>query len=600
MPIVLADRLLPEDFEGLQPGRQSIVQAGGTTYVVSTVDPELDAEYGLIVTRLAASGALLDASVFASDDPLSGMRFAGGGITTLTIGGETLVYFAGAVEGRSIFGDPTMAVLSLTSDGTPSLVESFEWGVDRAGVPQNALDPQTVQVGGGTFVVQANYTGREITAFQVGSDGRLSEKDTANLAFGNARDALTTVTVGGRAFVIASDAHTEPSLAVFGLDADGAFERIGSSPPNEPLIDNRIVNDLQTAKVGNRTFVFSSENSKGSIAVHQLGRDGSLELVGYETHHSDADTWTYPHALAAFEVRGQTFLAAGGGGASLVVFAVSNRGALVEVDEFVLGDRFEGRWINDIDVTKVGGKTLIVASNEAEGSLDSFRFTPGAFETRGGGGGDRIVGRARDDLVRSGGGNDVVDGKRGGDLIEGGGGKDRLTGGLGDDDIDGGAGRDSISGGEGSDWLIGGSGNDQIKGGNHLDFMRGGGGNDRGDGGDGDDRLFGDAGDDRLRGGVGEDVLEDGAGRDTLAGGTFGDRFVLIDDGARDRIVDFEDGDDLIDLTAEGDRLIFPDIRIQKSGNGLLITYGDDTIVLTPASGSLKVGDIGLDDFLLA
>lgn len=95
------------------------------------------------------------------------------------------------------------------------------------------------------------------------------------------------------------------------------------------------------------------------------------------------------------------------------------------------------------------------------------------------------------------------------------------------------------------------SGNDTLTGTSGSDTIRGLGGNDV---------LMGLAGDDTLDGGLGNDVLIGGMGRDLLTGGAGADRFRL-DNAAessiagRDRILDFQQGFDKIDLSSvlEGD-----------------------------------------------
>jgi Ca2+-binding RTX toxin-like protein len=73
----------------------------------------------------------------------------------------------------------------------------------------------------------------------------------------------------------------------------------------------------------------------------------------------------------------------------------------------------------------------------------------------------------------------------------------------------------------------------------------------------GNDIIYGFAGSDTLNGGAGDDVLVGGAGRDFLTGGAGADRFVIerFSDsvaGGRDRILDFQQGADRIDLSALG------------------------------------------------
>lgn len=151
-------------------------------------------------------------------------------------------------------------------------------------------------------------------------------------------------------------------------------------------------------------------------------------------------------------------------------------------------------------------------------------------QARGGSGDDLIFGNAAANRLEAGAGNDSLWGDAG---------ADRLWGGVGDDLLDGGAGRDSLRGDAGQDRLDGGADADLLEG------------------GPGDDWLSGGAANDTLLGGDGQDTLAGGAGRDSLTGGLGADVFVFLsptDSGgassARDRITDFQRGQDLIDLSA--------------------------------------------------
>jgi Ca2+-binding RTX toxin-like protein len=201
-------------------------------------------------------------------------------------------------------------------------------------------------------------------------------------------------------------------------------------------------------------------------------------------------------------------------------------------------------------------------------------------------------------ILDSGRGDDVLSGLGGNDWLIGGRGDDTLLGGDDDDVLDGGAQDDVIDGGEGNDTAVyvdfggtvsvdlrietaqdtGAGGFDTItnvenlvggdtrnnfigtgggEGGDNL--LDGGGGNDRLQGLGGDDTLIGGDGNDVLRSGSGEDVLNGGAGRDKMVGGSGADTFVFSAasdsavGGQRDRIDDFEQGVDVIDLSAIGE-----------------------------------------------
>ncbi len=601
MSLILADHLLPSDLGGALAGRILTVSIAGSTYLVGTIDPARAAPTGLVLAELTSRGALLDdRMVGTEDEPLSDLRFGGAGLVSYQRGGETFVYVSGALGGHA-FGPGYITVLKLDAEGDATVVESIDWpGVGLGGVPQNTADPQIVTVGRKAFLVQPSANTADMTIFEIGTDGRLTRSDSIYIDSAGSSHAMTTAKVGSKAFVISDDANAKAPLSVFSINSRGEIDEVFNSDLDEPLVHNRIHNDLVSAEVAGKTFVFSSENSAGSIAVHQLRSDGSLTLIGYEERDRETDAWTYFHSLDMFKIGGQTYLAAGGNGKSLVVYAVSSEGALVEVDEKVLSERPGLRLINDLDVAQVDGKTLISVARADTGTFDTYRFSPGNYRIDGSNRSETINGRSRDDYIRAKDGNDRVDGKAGDDLVEGGAGRDTLKGGLGADDLYGGAGNDNLSGEDGNDWLFGGAGNDRIATGAGVNFARGGAGNDVLKAGDGDNRLFGDSGSDKLYGRSGRDVLEDGSERDYLTGGAAADRFVFANDGERDRILDFEDGKDLIDLTAEGERLIFPDISVRRSGDGVLLTYGDESILVEPASGRLAASAIGLDDFILA
>jgi hypothetical protein len=126
------------------------------------------------------------------------------------------------------------------------------------------------------------------------------------------------------------------------------------------------------------------------------------------------------------------------------------------------------------------------------------------------------------------------------DRLNGTGKRDRLLGRSGNDRLRGNGGNDQLLGGNGNDRLIGGSGNDRLTGGNGGDRLRGNMGRDLLLGGNGNDTLLGGSGDDLLIGNAGADHLTGGAGSDLF-------RFDMLSD-AGDRITDFEQSRDLIDL----------------------------------------------------
>jgi len=91
--------------------------------------------------------------------------------------------------------------------------------------------------------------------------------------------------------------------------------------------------------------------------------------------------------------------------------------------------------------------------------------------------------------------------------------------------------------------LTGTNGNDTISGGGGADIV---------DGGRGNDTLSGGGASDHLIGGAGSDTLTGGSGNDLLTGGGGADVYVFAPGSGFDRIEDFQDGRDTIDLSGFG------------------------------------------------
>ncbi len=250
-------------------------------------------------------------------------------------------------------------------------------------------------------------------------------------------------------------------------------------------------------------------------------------------------------------------------------------------DDFIIG----GDGIDTVDYSMASAAVTVDLGADGQDvgaglGADQFLFVENLI---GSGFNDRLAGDWQDNMLVGGAGNDDLRGRSGEDLLIGGAGNDILRGGTGfdRDTLQGGAGNDLVFGESGNDLLYGDSGADRLYGGRDDDVLFGGAGSDvvsgnRGDdvldGGEGVDVLRGKDGADLLDGGADTDYLLGGAGRDILNGGPGSDRltgglsvgspdrerdiFVYADatqgGGGFDRVRDFENGTDLVDLTAFG------------------------------------------------
>ncbi|WP_026942309.1 calcium-binding protein [Hellea balneolensis] len=164
---------------------------------------------------------------------------------------------------------------------------------------------------------------------------------------------------------------------------------------------------------------------------------------------------------------------------------------------------------------------------------------------------ENLYGSQYDDSLTGDDVNNLISGLNGDDFIDGQGGDDRLLGGSGDDDV---------YGGEGKDMLIAQAGNDFLDGG---------------------------AGHDTLIAGTGDDIIIGGEGNDFLLGQGGADSFIFADGHGIDRIVDFEQGLDVITYQGMGVD-DFSDLTLTQTG---------DHVLISSMFGSVTVNDSLVADF---
>ncbi|PLX39332.1 MAG: hypothetical protein C0606_02055 [Hyphomicrobiales bacterium] len=246
-----------------------------------------------------------------------------------------------------------------------------------------------------------------------------------------------------------------------------------------------------------------------------------------------------------------------------------------------------------------------------------------------GGGNDKLTGNGGGNTLIGNNGNDALFGLGAQDVLRGGGGNDTLNGGTQHDTLDGGGGVDTaiFSGngkitvdlrktgiqntGQGNDKLLNienvtsGGGNDKLTGKGNNNVLNSNNGHDTLSGLDGKDTLLGGGGNDKLFGGNQNDVLKGGAGADTLRGDAGNDQlygqggpdtFVFDDGFGKDRILDYNDNADTIDLRPYSGLANFGDLTIRSNANGdAVIDLGTDEITLVGVNKSV----LDASDFLI-
>lgn len=183
-------------------------------------------------------------------------------------------------------------------------------------------------------------------------------------------------------------------------------------------------------------------------------------------------------------------------------------------------------------------------------------------------------------------------------------GDDRIQLASGGSEINAGAGDDRVVAKGGDDFILGGAGNDTIIGGNGRDRLKGGAGADKLNGGGDDDRLFGNGGADTLKGGAGADVLKGGGGDDLLVGGSgadilYGgagaDVFQFNRKSGHDRIMDFKQGTDRIEIRGG---FAFEDLEVSRFGSESVIRFVDQDIDTVINVFGKRLGALDAEDFI--
>ncbi|MCA8883405.1 MAG: hypothetical protein KDA50_06620 [Rhodobacteraceae bacterium] len=224
---------------------------------------------------------------------------------------------------------------------------------------------------------------------------------------------------------------------------------------------------------------------------------------------------------------------------------------------------------------------------------------------------ESLIGSNFDDVLVGSNGSNTLRGGRGNDILRGGDGDDFLVGGDGQNQLHGQAGNDTVSYEDvvgrrvvinlelGTSYLAAGQDTltniENLIGTDLSDILVGSAVANTLRGGNGDDELHGGGGDDTLLGGLGADRIFGGRGNDDLRGGgtdQMADTFVFADGAGTDRIFDWEDGFDLLDVTGITGVSDFADVSVdQSSGTHTVITAGAETIILEGFLGIVDASD---------
>ena len=367
----------------------------------------------------------------------------------------------------------------------------------------------------------------------------------------------SSVTILDTTFVINSQ-WGQPGINVFAL-GDQMNLTLAAAVPDTADIHVGDVTDIETLTIADRTFALSVSGADAGVTSHWVGHTGAMRLM--DALGPEDGLWvSAPTALASAAPGGTPMVIVGAAGShSLSVLGVGPLGDLQVLTHVT--DTRDTRFgeVQAVETFEMGNRAFVVAGGGDDG-LSVFELAPDGqlFHL------DTVADQVDTTLMNV---SDIAATVLGGTAHIFASGSDT---GVTHFALDLSGLPDSLGGTDAGETLSGGGGDDLIAG---L------GGNDTLSGGGGDDRLI------------------DGAGQDSLSGGAGADVFVFVADGETDRVTDFEDGLDRIDLSDLPMLYGIGQLTLAQQGNDVRVTAGNETLLLS-ADGGLQVGDLTAEDFV--
>ena len=367
----------------------------------------------------------------------------------------------------------------------------------------------------------------------------------------------SSVTILDTTFVINSQ-WGQPGINVFALD-DHMNLTLTTAVPDTADSHVGDVTDIETLTIADRTFALSVSGADAGVTSHWVGHTGAMRLM--DALGPEDGLWvSAPTALATAEPGGTPMVIVGAAGShSLSVLGVGPLGDLQILHHVT--DTRDTRFgdVQAVETFGIGNRAFVVAGGGDDG-MSVFEVAPDGqlFHL------DTVADQVDTTLMNV---SDIAATVLGETAHIFASGSDT---GVTHFTLDLSGLRDSSGGTDGGETLSGGGG---------------------------DDLIVGLGGDDTLSGGGGDDRLIDGAGQDSLSGGAGADVFVFVADGETDRVTDFEDGLDRIDLSDLPMLYGVGQLTLAQQGNDVRVTAGTETFLVS-ANGGLQVADLTYEDFV--
>ncbi len=391
-----------------------IISIGARRYVIAAGE----ADGGMSSFEILNDGTLV-----AADDVLFGAGSGTGnvrGLTSFVENGITYVIPMGRY-------DDNLSVYSVDSNGTFTLEDSY------SGAGFSNLVASVAVTIGGTTVFYSATTSAGINYYTIDLVGDLTlpqaMSDSSTTALGDV-SVLETGFLQGKTFLFVASSF-DAGIAVYEVGASGGLTQTFYLEPG--IVGFNAPEAITTMQIGGRAFMIMASAETDSILVFRVSVGGQLKLVDSLIDKSET-RFSRVSVLEPFEKDGRHFLLAAGADDGLTLFEVDYRGHLKLLA--VLADDFDTTLnnISDIEVVEIGGALYVLVSSPTEHGFTQFLLDlePGNI-IHGGSVKDVITGTSGDDTIFGYGKNDILNGGAGDDRLIDGRGRDIMTGGSGAD-----------------------------------------------------------------------------------------------------------------------------------------------------------------------
>ncbi len=388
----------------------------------------------VLVVASEADGALTTFSLNGTGAPtlVDVQKYSGGSGTGrvsslgfVQAGGETVLLPATRYEDQTAF-------YTLGSGG--ALSRAGNSGVSGEGIGLN----EAVVIGSDTFVYVQSYGGQTLTVYRMGDAQRLVQvqalTDTDSSFLGDI-SALEHLEIGGKTFLFVASAF-DAGLSVYQIGSEGRLSLRDTVEPGDRSGFAR-AQGLVAFEVEGQAYVVLAAAGTSSLTVYAVADNGGLSEVAHlidtlETRFQGATL------VEAFDFGGRQFLVTAGSDDGITVLEVLAGGALrVEAS---LADTYDITLdnVSAIAVEIFNGVPVLFVSSATDHGFTRIELDIAAPP-------EAIEGTAGDDTLIGTGGDDIIRGLAGNDTIKGGGGDDTLVDGAGRDVLDGSQGVDTFT-----------------------------------------------------------------------------------------------------------------------------------------------------------